>query len=150
MNRLLDPPAIHRAMQRMVCTGCGAEANASCDCGKAYVPKSVQAAEAIRANPEKSNRVIADETGLSEPTVRRARASDDAPATVTGRDGKTYPATKPPTDGPPPNLTAEANKHLDKIVNLLRQMNQRQRLSFRTAALQQMTDAYLDENVIEF
>jgi hypothetical protein len=105
----------------------------------------VQAAEAIRANPEKSNRAIADETGLSEPTVRRARASDDAPATVTGRDGKSYPATKPP-----PDLAAEANKHLARIVPLLRQMDQRQRLNFRTAALQQMTDAYLDKKVIEF
>ena len=82
----------------MVCTGCGAEVNASCNCGKPYEPKSVRAREAIEAGPEKSNRAIAAETGISEPTIRRAReaaASDDAPDTVTGRDGKSYPAKKP-------------------------------------------------------
>jgi hypothetical protein len=73
MNRLIDPPAIKIAVQRMICSGCGAEANATCTCGVAYMPKSVQAAEAIKANPERSNRAIAQETGLSEPTVRRAR-----------------------------------------------------------------------------
>ena len=82
------------SIQRMVCVGCGAEANAACNCGLNYVPKAVRAAEAVKANPEKSNRAIADETGLSEPTVRRARASDDAPETVTGKDGKQYPAKK--------------------------------------------------------
>ena len=82
----------------MVCTGCGAEVSASCNCGKPYEPKSVRAREAIEAGPEKSNRAIAAETGISEPTIRRAReaaASDDAPDTVTGRDGKSYPAKKP-------------------------------------------------------
>jgi hypothetical protein len=83
---------IKLSIQRMVCTGCGAEANASCNCGLNYVPKAVRAAEAVKANPEKSNRAIAEETGLSEPTVRRARASSDAPETVTGKDGKQYPA----------------------------------------------------------
>jgi hypothetical protein len=81
----------------LVCTGCGAKANASCNCGKPYEPKSVRAREAIEAGPEKSNRAIAAETGISEPTIRRAReaaASDDAPDTVTGRDGKSYPAKK--------------------------------------------------------
>jgi hypothetical protein len=95
--KLYDPPAIKIAVQRLCCIGCGAEANASCNCGKPYVPKSTRAAEAIAANPEKSNRAIAEETGLSEPTVRRARASYDAPELDehVGRDGKSYPATKP-------------------------------------------------------
>lgn len=40
-----------------------------------------------------SNRAIASATGLSEATVRRtAGASDDAPARVTGTDGKAYAA----------------------------------------------------------
>lgn len=33
------------SVQRMVCTGCGAEASASCNCGLNYVPKAVRAAE---------------------------------------------------------------------------------------------------------
>ena len=47
MNRLIDPPAIKIAVQRMACTSCGAEANATCTCGVAYVLKSVRAAEAM-------------------------------------------------------------------------------------------------------
>ena len=43
------------SIQRMICTGCGAEANASCNCGVSYIPKAVRAREAVAANPEKSN-----------------------------------------------------------------------------------------------
>ncbi|OKI14184.1 helix-turn-helix domain-containing protein [Streptomyces sp. CB03911] len=45
-----------------------------------------------------SARAISAATGVSEPTVRRdlAGASNDAP--VTGRDGKTYAATRPAPD----------------------------------------------------
>jgi hypothetical protein len=157
MNRLLDPPAIKVVVQRMACTACGAEANAACTCGVAYKPKAVQAAEAIAATPEKSNRAIAEETGLSEPTVRRARASCDAPEpeTVTGRDGKIYPATKPEAPAHPQRdratpITAQAAYHLAKIVELLRRMNQQERLVFRRGALAQMADANLDRNEIEF
>ena len=45
----------------------------------------------VVAHPEKSNRAIAEETGVSEPTVRRARkspASNDAPEKRVGKDGK--------------------------------------------------------------
>lgn len=78
------------AVQRMACTACGSEANASCNCGKPYVPKRQQAREAIEANPRKSNRAIADEIGVGEATVRRARdetASGDA-VEREGMDGK--------------------------------------------------------------
>jgi hypothetical protein len=95
----MSATVIKMSVQRMVCTGCGAEANASCNCGLNYVPKSVRAAEAVKANPEKSNRAIAAETGVSEPTVLRARqdagASHDAPDEErVGRDGNSYPATQ--------------------------------------------------------
>jgi hypothetical protein len=86
-------------VSRLECSSCGAEANASCDCGKPYVPAKVRAADAIKANPEKSNRAIADEIGVSDMTVGRARkegATDVAPEEVIGRDGKSYPA-KPRT-----------------------------------------------------
>jgi hypothetical protein len=143
MNRLIDPPSIKVAVQRMSCSACGAEANASCTCGVPYVPKAMRAAVAIAADPTKSNRAIADEIGVSEPTVRRAReagASHDAAATHIGRDGKSYPAAQPRANVAP-DLIAEANKHLAKILPLIWQMTPRQRAMFRTAALQKMADA---------
>jgi hypothetical protein len=83
------------SVQRMVCTGCGAEANASCNCGMDYKPKSVRAREAVEANPEKSDRAIAKEVGVSQPTVSKARKeleATDKQLSVqerTGLDGKT-------------------------------------------------------------
>ena len=84
--------AIKVSIQRMVCTGCGAEANASCNCGKPYVPKAARAAEAVKANPEKSDRAIAADIGVSGETVRQARKqlpSDLAVNERIGLDGKT-------------------------------------------------------------
>ena len=69
------------SIQRLICTGCGAETKATCNCGMEYRPKAALAKEAVEANPEKSNRAIGADTGLSEATVRRARestASSDA------------------------------------------------------------------------
>ena len=79
----------------IACTRCGAEADAACECGKPYEPASQRAAEAVKANPGKSDRVIAAEIGVGSNTVRRARKSvapRGAPETVTGRDGKNYKA----------------------------------------------------------
>jgi hypothetical protein len=85
-------PTIEKTYALLACTECGAEAYASCNCHKAYKPVDL-AAKAIAANPSKSNRTIAAEIDVSEPTVRRARgASPDAPDKHTGLDGKTYPA----------------------------------------------------------
>lgn len=86
---------IQFSVQRLSCTGCGAEANASCDCGLSYVPKAVRAAEAVRANPEKSDRAIAADLGIGATTVREARArhrapEDDELEERIGRDGKSY------------------------------------------------------------
>jgi DNA-binding transcriptional MocR family regulator len=82
------------SIQRMVCTGCGAEVNANCNCGVVYVPKAQRAADAIKANPEKSDRAIAKEIGASPTTVGKAREQlsttgqlEDRPRT--GLDGKT-------------------------------------------------------------
>jgi hypothetical protein len=84
---------IRKFVQRLSCTECGAEAHASCNCGKPYVPAKQRAAEAIAANPLRSNRAIAEEIGVSDETVNRARretpATDVAPERE-GRDGKVY------------------------------------------------------------
>lgn len=83
------------SVARLECSACGAATDAACNCGVPYVPAGTRAAEAIAATPGKSNRAIADEIGVSEPTIRRARksgASHDAPEKHTGKDGKSYPA----------------------------------------------------------
>lgn len=78
---------------RLRCESCGATAEAACDCGVAYVPAGQKAAAAIMANPGLSNRAIAQEIGVSNQTVMRARqagAPDGAPDQREGLDGKTY------------------------------------------------------------
>jgi hypothetical protein len=87
------------SISRLICTGCGAETNATCNCGMEYRPKAALAREAIEANPEKSNRQIAEETGADPKEVRRQRAKlgeDMSPPERQGRDGKTHkvPAKK--------------------------------------------------------
>jgi hypothetical protein len=79
------------SIQRLICAGCGAETNATCNCGMEYRPKAARAREAIEATPEKSNRAIAEEIGVDEKTVRKARSTADQPAVQerTGLDGKT-------------------------------------------------------------
>lgn len=107
----MNNTVIKMSIQRMVCTGCGAEANASCNCGVSYVAKSVRAAEAIRANPSRSDRAIAADIGVSDRTVNRARATNDAPdEDRVGRDGKSYSARQRVTEDPdlPPKLVEVA------------------------------------------
>jgi putative ubiquitin-RnfH superfamily antitoxin RatB of RatAB toxin-antitoxin module len=82
---------IRQSIQRMVCIKCGAEANASCNCGENYVPKSVRVAEAVKANPEKSNMEIAREVGADEKEVRRQRAKLSSDMSEDKRTGRAAP-----------------------------------------------------------
>jgi|SRR5450631_1843898 hypothetical protein len=96
---------IKMSIQRMVCTGCGAEANASCNCGVSYVAKSVRAAQAVKANPGKSDRAIAVDLGIGHQTVGRARRESHGPDGPpdderTGQDGKSYSIRQRITDNP--------------------------------------------------
>jgi hypothetical protein len=122
------------SIQRMVCSGCGAEANVSCNCGVAYMPKAVRAAEAIKANPEKSNRAIAAETGADEKEVRRQRAKlEETTADMsavqkrTGLDGKTRSVRKriPPVD--PSSIDPATNG--DAFVKPDKQLDRFQRIA---------------------
>jgi hypothetical protein len=75
---------------------------ASCNCGVSYVAKSIRAAEAIRANPRKSDRAIAADLGISHRTVNGARDSGgtcDPPERV-GQDGKSYSVRQRVTEDP--------------------------------------------------
>lgn len=53
-----------------------------------------RAADAIKANPGKSNRAIAAEIGVDHKTVAKARGDNSPSETVVGRDGKQYPAKR--------------------------------------------------------
>jgi hypothetical protein len=145
-------PAIQHSIVRMVCTGCGSEANASCNCGKAYVPKGVRAAEAIAADPNKSDRAIAAEIGVSHTTVQEARKATGNHLPVderTGLDGKTRKLPEPAL-AKPADLNADAIALVNKLAQVLRRMDQPDRLRVRTFALQAMADAALAEDVEYF
>lgn len=104
-----DVYEIRRAVTRLQCTSCGAEAVGACDCGKPYMPASVRAVEAIKANPEKSSRAIAEEIGVSRKTVDRARESTgtDGPVERVGLDGKTRRMPQRPVEEPEPGVEAD-------------------------------------------
>jgi hypothetical protein len=87
-----QPPAIKISVTQLQCSACGAETHAKCNCGKPYLPKLQRAAEAVAAHPEKSDRAIAADIGVSHTTVQQARQlATDLPVDEprTGKDGKT-------------------------------------------------------------
>ena len=131
MNKLLEqPPGIVETVVRYECPRCGN----SCQCGIPYSAKTVRAVEYAQQNPTASVREIAKQTGVSVGTAYGAKTRVQPehlkaePVTV-GRDGKSYPAAKPAakqqqelsTTG---QLEAQAYRHLDRIVEALRQMSQ--------------------------
>ena len=90
------------AKRWLVCIDCGTTMAAGCDCGSTYEPKQDMAVTALKRSPEKSDRAIAAEIGVSDRTVNRARATSvapddnplgDKPERRLGKDGKMY--TKP-------------------------------------------------------
>lgn len=92
--------------------------------------------KALKTFPEKSNRQIADQAMVSHPTVAKVRrelertGDVETVSTVVDTKGREQPARKPHADADAaPNLIAQAQRHLDKIVDLLRRMDQRQRLN---------------------
>jgi hypothetical protein len=104
------------SVSRLICTGCGSETNATCNCGLEYKPKSARAKEAVEANPEKSDRAIAAEIGVSDKTVAKARkatADNSAVEERTGLDGK---KRKVPSaaDRIEKNCAARWKRHLNK------------------------------------
>lgn len=93
MRGSAESPAIVRpadTIAQYICSSCGADR--FCQCNAPAVSKSERAKAAILANPEKSDRAIADEIGVSDRTVNRAREStathDAVDVPRTGLDGK--------------------------------------------------------------
>lgn len=87
---------------RLQCSACGASASAACDCGVSYISASNRAEAAVTANPEKSDRAIAEEIGVNKDTVAKARRKSTGRTQPvekrTGKDGKKrkQPKAKPP------------------------------------------------------
>jgi hypothetical protein len=96
---------------RLCCTECGrlADVASGCDCGADYKYLSAGdlAAAAVKAHPDKSDRAIADEIGISAMTVGRARAKAATVTNVTveKRTDKNGVARKLPERKPPPDLS---------------------------------------------
>jgi hypothetical protein len=89
-----------QAPNRLKCSTCGIEVDAGCDCGAPYVPAAKRVPEYDKAKPGRSTRAAAADLGISNKTVSKARqaVTEVTPgATITGRDGKNYPAKKSKT-----------------------------------------------------
>jgi hypothetical protein len=99
------------------CEECGAPGKAGCNCGARYIPANEYAAKAVAANPEKSDRAIAADIGVSDFTVRKARqsgASNHAPDKRIGKDGKKQPAKKTKK---PPDVRQQVNKQCKRLTD---------------------------------
>jgi hypothetical protein len=93
------------ARLQLVCSKCGASGEMQCNCGVSFVReanltrKGDQVAEALRdpANARKSNVRLAEELGVDEGTVRKARQPTSENSEVekrVGRDGKARKAPR--------------------------------------------------------
>jgi|ERR1700682_4363186 len=81
----------------------------------------VAAAKAVKANPEKSDHVIAKDIGVASNTVREARKSVTRnsvtePARRIGKDGKNYPATKPLSGAPLVRLKSQQRIFFEPVA----------------------------------
>src|SRR6187401_3494972 len=67
-------------INRLVCSGCGAEA--SCDCGVPYVTPAERARAVLAETPQLSDRANAHRAGVSLNVVRRQRMPTEAAAEI--------------------------------------------------------------------
>jgi hypothetical protein len=88
-NNMIKSKHTQRTMPKLFCSKCGARATAACNCQVGYIAARVYAEQALKARPEKSNRAIAAETGISYETIRKVREATDNKLSVRiGLDGK--------------------------------------------------------------
>jgi hypothetical protein len=123
MSRFSDyqPPAIveQQKQSKFICSACGA--GRDCDC-KAFALKRV--IEYDQANPGQSERQAAADLGIPKTTVHEARGrtrppDDEAsPTTVTGRDGKSYPRTRPRATNASPTIQQAPDIAAKMILDL--------------------------------
>jgi hypothetical protein len=120
------------------CSECGAERGCNCS-----APAVLKAAIALAANPQKSDRAIAAEIGVSDKTVGKARkagAESSAPEDVRiGRDGKSYSAktktkNKPsPPPQPRQKSAASSEEKLATYKHRIAELEREQKLLQRKA-----------------
>ena len=108
------------------CSACGGDRE--CDCSAPAVPKTQRAIEAIKADPDRSDRAIAKDIGVSQPTVSKARKeveATDKQLSVEARiglDGKTreVPEKKAATaPEPAPMVGDDATCQLDELCRIV-------------------------------
>jgi hypothetical protein len=150
MSRLpdhLQPPVIEEKIVRYECPKCGN----NCQCGVPYVPKTMRAAEAVKAHPEKSNRMIAEEIGVHPSTVDEARKQlpgDPAVEKRTGLDGKARQMPQPAEPKPVDEGDLIVKLHNGPITEIrhgLQQLSPAARERLRGMALRAWHDARLNE-----
>ena len=162
MSRLPDhlkPPAIVEAVVRYECPRCGN----NCQCGVPYIAKTARIAECDKANPGRSTRQVAADLGIPKSTVSDARAAvrdrtpvaSATPEAITGRDGKSYPATRQPVvkhraPDQPENLIIEAHQAMKPVIALVQRMTPQQRTLFRQQALERIADAMVGKPDTEY
>jgi hypothetical protein len=137
-NILHLPKAQHSTNDRpepaqIVCSACGATADAACACGAPYLPAGERAAKAVIENPGMSDRGIADQIGVSHPTVAKARKQStgkDLPVEKrTGRDGKARKLPAPKANAKERRdwrIILTADLDANEIANQLIERNQDQ------------------------
>jgi hypothetical protein len=128
MNRTTDipAPAFVRSVIKLVCSGCGTETTAACNCGKPYVPQSQRAKEYAEANLEASVREIAEKTGVGHGTAQEAKSGVRGTVHLTtGRDGKHYRARRPHYFDPDFGLQPIQQELIDQAMAAVKLMNRR-------------------------
>jgi hypothetical protein len=119
---------------------CGIDA--ACDCGTPYIPASQRAAEAIKANPGKSLRAVAEIAGVSHMAVKRAKAAVTVVppdgARVTGKDGKSYPAKQVKNIDPTKviDVSDDLKKNWERCLGALQTATREQQEAFAQRAVQ--------------
>ena len=121
--RDITPPAIKVTQQQLECVKCGAQTHATCNCGMSYRPVQQRVAEYDEANPGKSTRQAAADLDVSQSAIQKARQSGEHQYSpddeVTGRDGKTYPATKPQPKEHPMKATLAEYHTASRAIGVL-------------------------------
>jgi hypothetical protein len=131
----MRPAIIEQVKQsKFICSDCGSARD--CDCSAPAIPKTQRAIEAIKADPDRSDRAIAKDIGVSQPIVSKARKEVEATdkqlsvEARTGLDGKTrkVPEKKAATNkSPEPTLQTQPI-----IVNLSHPAETLARIIFET------------------
>jgi hypothetical protein len=100
---------------QIVCSACGATADAACACGAPYLPAGARAADAIAKNPEMSDRAIGDAIGVDHKTVAKARKATGDSSPVQKRTGKDGKARRLPAKPAAPLTTSTADSIFEDL-----------------------------------